>query len=204
MSKLSRLSAAFAALAITLSIQVAFAEELSGASLVRTLRAGGCVLVMRHASSPATLPDASTADPDNTKHERQLDEIGRNDATTVGTAIRSLRIPIGAVLSSPTYRARETLRLTAVGTPTITQELDEGTLTPNDAKAVWLRNKVAEPPRAKANTLLVTHSPNINGAFTDLTPGVAQGEMLVFRVEKGKAKLIARIKPSDWNKLGDN
>jgi phosphohistidine phosphatase SixA len=203
MIKSLRWFATFVALIVALSMQVASAQELSGVALLKALRAGGCTLVMRHASSPAALPDANTADPDNTKHERQLDEVGRSDANAIGTAIRSLHIPIGAVLSSPTYRARETMRIASVGTPTITQELDEGTLAPNDVKAIWLKNKVAEARRAKNNTLLVTHSPNINGAFTDLTPGVAQGEMLVFRVAKGKAKMIARVKPSDWTKLVD-
>jgi phosphohistidine phosphatase SixA len=193
--------AAFFAPTIVCFIQVASAQELFGAALLKTLRAGGCVLVMRHANSPAAPPDATTADADNINRERQLDDIGRSDANTVGAAIRSLHIPIGAVLSSPTYRARETIRLASLGTPTIVQELDEGTPTPNDAKALWLKNKVARPPRAKTNTLIVTHSPNINGAFSDLTPGIAQGEVLVFHVEKGAAKLIARIKPRDWINL---
>jgi hypothetical protein len=70
-----RLAAILAGLA---SAGMARAEPLSGAALVEALRQGGYVLLMRHASSPLAPPVASTAEPDNTRLERQLDDnIGR-------------------------------------------------------------------------------------------------------------------------------
>src|SRR5438874_8867971 len=84
------------------------AQSLQGSALVKALRQGGYVIVMRHASSPREVPDKQTANPDNNKPERQLDAEGRSTARAFGRALRSLKIPIGAVLSSPTYRALET------------------------------------------------------------------------------------------------
>src|SRR3954471_20085729 len=83
------------------------AEQLEGPALVTALRQGGYVIVMRHPSSPFTQPDKATANPDNPNLERQLDETGRNTARAMGEAVRTLHIPIGDVLSSPTYRALE-------------------------------------------------------------------------------------------------
>src|ERR1039457_3284734 len=85
------------------------AQTLSGDALVKALRQGGYVIVMRHASSPREVPDKQTANPDNLKPERQLDEIGRTTAAAMGKALRDLKIPIGEVYSSPTYRALETV-----------------------------------------------------------------------------------------------
>jgi Histidine phosphatase superfamily (branch 1) len=99
------LSGAAAAL-ITLHAQAPASD-----ALVNQLRQGGYVLVMRHASSPRQVPTKDTANPDNTKLERQLDEAGRRGATAMGDALRGLRIPIGTVLTSPTYRAIETVKL---------------------------------------------------------------------------------------------
>ena len=82
--------------------------------LVQRLRQGGYVLVMRHASSPREAPTKEIANADNPKLERQLDEAGRSGARAMGNAVRVLRIPIGAVLTSPTYRAMETVRLAHV------------------------------------------------------------------------------------------
>ena len=96
---------------------VAFAQDLHGEALVKALQKGGYVLVMRHASSPREAPDRQTANTDNSKPERQLDESGRKSAVAMGKAIRDLRIPIGNVLSSPTYRALETVRLAQFGIP---------------------------------------------------------------------------------------
>jgi hypothetical protein len=52
------------------------AQNLEGAALVRALERGGYVVVMRHASSPSDPPAKDSADAENTRDERQLDEKG--------------------------------------------------------------------------------------------------------------------------------
>jgi len=91
------------------------AEQLAGDSLVAALRQGGYVLVMRHATSPEARPDKAIADPENTNLERQLDQTGRDTARAMGEAFKKLGIPVGTLLSSPTYRALETVRLASFG-----------------------------------------------------------------------------------------
>jgi hypothetical protein len=114
------ISGAAAAL-ITLQAQAPASD-----ALVNQLRQGGYVLVMRHASSPRQVPTKDTANPDNTKLERQLDEAGRRAATAMGDALRGLRIPIGTVLTSPTYRAIETVKFAQLGSPAAVAELGDG------------------------------------------------------------------------------
>ena len=86
-------------------------QPLSGQDLVAALRTGGYVIAMRHASSPSAPPAAAQADVGNVQLERQLDVAGRASARAMGEALRRLHIPVGKVLSSPTYRALETVRL---------------------------------------------------------------------------------------------
>src|SRR6516165_8345216 len=62
----------------------ASSQTLQGDALVKALRQGGYVIVMRHARSPLEVPDKQTANPDNVKPERQLDAKGR--ATTAAGA----------------------------------------------------------------------------------------------------------------------
>jgi phosphohistidine phosphatase SixA len=92
------------------------AQNLEGAALVRALERGGYVVVMRHASSPSEPPAKDSADAENTRDERQLDEKGRTTVTAMGKALHDLKIPLGEVLSSPTYRALETVRYAQLGT----------------------------------------------------------------------------------------
>jgi phosphohistidine phosphatase SixA len=177
------------------------AQDLRGEALVKALQKGGYVLVMRHASSPREAPNKQTANPDNSKPERQLDERGRNTAIAMGKALRDLRIPIGNVLSSPTYRALETVRLAQFGAPQIFAELGDngqsmqgGTV----AQAVWLQKQVAHFPTG-TNTIVVTHLPNVTGAFPQLASGLEDGEALIFGPDgKGQAILVARVKIEEW------
>src|SRR5262249_29218207 len=152
-------------------------QTMSGAALVSELRRGGCVIVMRHASSPRDAPDKQSANPDNVKLERQLDATGRETATRMGEAIRALRIPIGDVFSSPTYRAMETVRLAQLPSPRSQAELGDGGQSmqgASDAQAAWLKDKVTHAT-AGTNTIIVTHMPNIARAFPDWS-AVADGE----------------------------
>ena len=99
---------------------------------------------MRHASSPREVPDKATANPDNVKPERQLDQEGRASATAMGKAIRDLKIPIGTVFSSPTYRALETIRYAQFGKPQPIPELGDNGKSMSggtEAQATWLRKE---------------------------------------------------------------
>jgi phosphohistidine phosphatase SixA len=181
------------------------AEELSGSALVTALRQGGYVLLMRHARSPEAKPDQAAADPENTNVERQLDEVGRDTARAMCEAIKNLGIPVGDVLSSPTYRARETVRLASLGRAQTVPELGDGGQSMQkikEAPAEWLRSKVSEGPRAGTDTVMVTHMPNIVAAFGQAANGAADGETFVFRPDgKGSAELVARIKVEQWPAL---
>ena len=185
--------------ALALVSGAAAAQTLSGEALVRALRQGGYVIVMRHASSPREVPDKLTANPDNTKPERQLDAEGRTTAAAFGKALRDLNIPIGEVLVSPTYRAMETVRLAKLNNPKLQPELgDNGQSMQGgtEAQAAWLKKAVTQFPTGK-NTILVTHLPNIRDAFPQLTPAPGDGEALVF----GPQGIVARIKIGEWPNL---
>ena len=68
---------------------IAQADTLSSVALVQALRQGGYILLMRHASSPAAPPTTESAERDNTRLERQLDQTGRNAAHSMGAAIKT-------------------------------------------------------------------------------------------------------------------
>jgi phosphohistidine phosphatase SixA len=197
---------AVATLVLAVGAASASAEQLEGDALVAALREGGYVIVMRHPSSPFTKPDKATANPDNTQLERQLDEKGRDTARAMGEAIRTLHIPIGDVLSSPTYRALEAVRLAAFGKPRTFPELAEGVQSMKQnadaTRSAWLRMKAAAAPRKGTDTLIVTHTPNLTGAFASDAKDMAAGEALIFHPDgKGGTSVVARIKIEEWPKL---
>ena len=192
-----------AILVVVLGTTTAGAQLLPRPALVKTLQAGGHVIVMRHASSPGDIPQKPN--PDNVPPERQLDEKGRTTAAAMGDALRRLKIPIGEVLMSPAYRARETARLARLPNPRVLYELGEGPQSMQGAvereQTEWLQKKVKELPRG-TNTLLVTHVPNVTAAFPGEVPAVLQGEALVFGADgAGGSRVVGRIKIEEWPEL---
>ena len=100
----ARLTLLSGAASLLFATGVVQAQSLSGDALVKALRQGGYVIVLRHASSPREVPDRQTANADNVNRERQLDEAGRASAIAMGKALRQLNVPVGEVFASPTYR----------------------------------------------------------------------------------------------------
>ena len=175
-------------------------QGASAQSLVTSLKKGGCVLVMRHARSPGNLPDKQTANADNVKMERQLDDTGRRTSTAMGQALRDLKIPVGEVLASPTYRALETVKLAQLPNVQTHAELGDGgqsMQSASDPQTQWLRERATRLPKG-TNTIIVTHSPNISRAFPDVGT-VAEGEAVVVgRDEKGLPRVLGRIRIEEW------
>lgn len=188
-----------AALALLLATPSLAAQTVSRTALAAELRQGGYVIVMRHASSPRELPDAGSANPDNTTRERQLDAAGRRDASAMGAAPKRLGIPVSEVLSSPTYRALETARLIDAGTARPVEQLgNEGMAATSEAGAAWLRSEVARNSEG-GNRLLITHGPNISAAFREHAGGMTEGEALIFdpRGADGPV-MVQRIRIDEW------
>jgi phosphohistidine phosphatase SixA len=77
---------------------------------------GGHVAVIRHGNAP---PGYGGDPPgfrfDDCKTQRNLDEIGREQARTLGVAFRTHGVRVDRILSSPVCRCLDTARLMAVG-----------------------------------------------------------------------------------------
>jgi hypothetical protein len=95
----------------------------------------------------------------------------------------------------------ETVRLAGLVGPKPAPELgDNGQSMQGgtEAQAAWLRKAVTQHPSG-TNTLLITHLPNIRGAFPQLDPAPADGEALVF--DPLSNGVIARIKIEEWPRM---
>jgi phosphohistidine phosphatase SixA len=177
------------------------AQAPDASKLVAALKQGGYVLVMRHASSPRETPDKQTANADNVRLERQLDAAGRAGAAAMGKALRDLTIPIGEVLSSPTYRALETVKLAQLPSPEVHAELGDGGQSmqgATDAQGAWLRERVMHVPKG-TNTIIVTHMPNIGRAFPEWG-AVSDGEVVILGSGTAESpRPLGRIKIEEWS-----
>jgi phosphohistidine phosphatase SixA len=163
------------------------------------------VILGRHG---ATFPDKADTDPFNLENiaaQRNLNENGKALAKAFGAALREAGIPIGKVYTSRFNRAYETATLAGFTDIEKTTDLTEGGLVvspnENNRRAEALRKMLARAPNSAANTLLITHKPNILDALGKDWFEVKEGEASIFRPEDGKYILIARLQMGDWSRI---
>ena len=200
MNKLFAVMAALALASCAQAPQQAPTQE--AITVVKSLQAGGYVIVFRHGATNRDMADTDPLNLDNVAKQRQLSERGRQVARDVGAAFKTLQIPIGQVYTSRIYRAVETGRLVGGKEVTTTADITEGgqVVTPieNDRRAAAFRQLVSTPPAPGTNTLIVSHKPNILDAFGKDWFDVREGEASVFRPESGKYVLVAKLQAAEW------
>ena len=163
------------------------------------------MIVVRHG---ATFPDQADTDPlnfDNIAAQRNLNDNGKALAKAFGKSLRLARIPVGKVYTSKYNRAYETAVLAGFKDIQKTADLTEGGLvvSPNENKrrSEAFRKMLSVAPRPGANTLLITHKPNIIDALGKDWFDVKEGEASIFRPENGSYKLVARIQMEEWPRM---
>ena len=187
----------------------ALAQTPIDPALIAALRQGGNVIVLRHGATHADQTDAKPFDPADTVHQRQLNDQGRATAKAMGDALHSLKVPVFQVQSSQYNRAVETGNLLGFGKVSAVAALNEGGTTTmtqgNEGQGAALRTLAAVPPPAGTNVILVTHKPNIVGAFGKDWSDVSEGEAtIVYPDGKGSFTLLGRVLVADWPRLAQS
>ena len=190
-------------IAVALTVGSAWAQAPPSADeVLKLLRGGGYVVVVRHGATFADQADTDPLNLDDISKQRQLNDKGRADAKAVGDAFRRAAVPIGLSYSSRFQRAVETARLIGGKEPETTLDISEGGLVvspnENNRRAEALRALVATAPDSGTNTLIVTHKPNILDAFGKDWFEIKEGEASIFKPEGGRLSLVVRVQIGQW------
>jgi phosphohistidine phosphatase SixA len=181
---------------------VASAEQLEGRALVEALRGGGYVLLFRHAATDYSQNDVDRQNLENCATQRNLSSQGREQAVAIGQGFRRLQIPVGMVLASPYCRTLETARLAfgvAEPSPDLISELSDDTSGGRERLTASLRGLLARPPEPGTNTVLVSHTLNIQDA---VGLDIEEGEAVVASPDgAGGFTVVARVRAESWDQL---
>jgi broad specificity phosphatase PhoE len=193
-----------ATLLLGLLVGPAWSQEAAAvAEILKELRGGGHVIVVRHGATHTDQADTDPLNLDNVAKQRQLNDKGRADAKAVGDAFKAAGVPIGKSYSSRFYRAVETARLIGGKDPEATADVSEGgqVVTPNEnnRRTQALRRMIGTAPNAGTNTLIVTHKPNILDALGRDWFEIKEGEASIFKPDgTGKYVLVGRVQIDRW------
>jgi phosphohistidine phosphatase SixA len=173
----------------------ATAQGAEAAALIAALRAGGVVAVMRHGITDRSQVD--TGDLTNRAGQRNLSAEGRAQSLRTGRAVAALGIPLGQVLTSPVFRARDTAELAFGALAVIEPNLTADDYTPDAVllreRIAWLGARSVRPSAPGATDVLVGH---IVPLGMMLGRGLAQaefpeGSFAVFAPNRGLRGILA-------------
>lgn len=176
-----------------------------GVGLLAQLRGGGVIIVIRHAATDRsrpdaderTGPDAGPVDFADCATQRNLTDKGRADARAIGAAFRDLGVPVGTVWTSPFCRSRETAEL-AAGDAEVIDGLE---------RLFPVRDEAAD---SRINQLIREHAPGAgepnlvisgHGVYPSLlVPAVTleEGEAAIYALRDGTVVLLGRVAPNEW------
>ena len=147
------------------------------------LRAGGHVVLMRHADAPGGFRDPAGFKVEDCATQRNLSARGREDARKIGARLRSEAIAFERILASPWCRCIDTATLLAMG-PVKTEATFGNVVVLRDQRDSLTSGAraVIDQWTGSGNLLVVTHGANIQ-ALTGIQP--ASGEIVVVRGGSG-------------------
>jgi phosphohistidine phosphatase SixA len=170
--------------------QSSFANELAIWDRLQGTTPKGYVLLLRHSLAPGV------GDPENFKlndcsTQRNLSDIGRQDARDIGEWLARRQIKIARIESSRWCRAKETAELLNLGKVRLNRNLDslfQETDLANHPQTTRVRKQIVDYRNKSGLLIMVGHFVNI-GAITNV--GVASGEGVLVRADsKGVIRVV--------------
>ena len=180
--------------------QQSAATPLRGPELLAALRGGGYILYFRHTDTDHSQNDERMTSVEDCTTQRNLTDRGRDHARALGEVIRTLGIPIGAVLASPLCRTVETAMLAFGAAQKVPAAREGGPLPPGSpGRFPALRALLSTPVAPGANTVIVAHAypyfSLVGGQF------LSEGEADMVRPRGGDFEVVARVGLRQWREL---
>jgi phosphohistidine phosphatase SixA len=176
------------------------APKLSGPALVKELQKGGYIIYFRHGIT-ANLGEKDVADSDLLEcgRQRNLSDAGQAQTKEIGTAFRTLKIPVGEVYASPYCRCLDTAR-NIFGKGTKSRALHFAIhLRHSDRAKVTdeLLDLLATTPPPGTNVAMVSHTANLQEAV-GIWPK-PEGVAHIFKpVGGGNFSYVGVMQPEAW------
>ena len=182
------------------------AKELKGIELVRALRQGGFNLYMRHAQATVGQDGTLLQKPlwwEDCTIQRNMSDIGREQAKKVGAGIRSINVSIDQVIAAQFCRTKETAHLLGLGAIEVTEDLNHqiGQRAGFDINIARFK-RLADMPAKGMNNVLVSHTHGSPRNEERIMGGLQEAEVVVYKPDgKGGSEPIARIPATEWEAL---
>ncbi len=177
--------------------------KLRGQPLIEQLKTGGYVIYFRHGLTNNTSEkNVAHAGLEDCAIQRNLSHEGRAQTKAIGTAFRTLQIPVGDVYASPYCRTMDTA-INIFGKAQKSHalhfaiQLDHAKRSTVTMQLLALLATVPQPGR---NSALVSHTANLQEAM-GIWPK-PEGVAHIFKPEgSGQLSYVGMVLPAEWTTL---
>ena len=179
-------------LLLGLCIVAVAAVDSDRAAMIRDMKIGGHILMIRHALAPGT-GDPANFQIGDCSTQRNLDDRGRHQARAIGGWLRSAGITSARVYSSQWCRCLETAKLLEMGPVAELPALNSFyELTQNrEPNLKALRNFIGQQPPDGKLIILVTHLVTISAMADEV---VSSGEGVLLKLNPATTyEVIGRL-----------
>ena len=185
---------ALGTLIVTTSSPMTFGVHAQATSDVTSLlRAGGCVLMLRHAQTVAGFGDPPNFDLNQCNTQRNLSEVGRDQSKRIGQWLSARKLVASSVQSSAWCRCKDTASL-AFGRFDVLPALNSTFEGRSDSmvQTEALRQRLTTL-RAGQFEAWVTHQVNIT-AMTGEVPAMGEAFVVKLGAEGNSGRVLARTR----------
>lgn len=178
-------------------------KQLTDADLISSLKKGGHVIYVRHATTDVSNTDQNREDLSDWSKQRNLSDKGRKEAVAMGLAFRAIGIPVADVVTSPYCRCIETGKL-AFGKAQISKDLAFSVAEDKkDAEqlAKALKTMLGTKPTVQTNSVLISHSGNLQDAV-NMFPK-PEGVTMIFKPGNNAYEFVQRVEAQEWLRLAE-
>ena len=165
------------------------------------LRDGGLILYFRHPDTDKSAGDTDVEHPLNFAAQRQLSDLGRSQARTIGGALREHAVPIDRVYCTEYQRGFEAASLMDVGEPERLECLTSLYKLPGAvvaARVQAVRVFLSRVPPEGSNILVVSHGPNLEEAMGGKMPELPEGAAAILRPNGDTFEVLQILTPEQW------
>jgi phosphohistidine phosphatase SixA len=183
--------------------------SIQSESIIQALQKGGYIIYFRHTQTNPNQADTDTLHLENIKAQRQLTEVGKEQARQIGRVFQKWKIPVGKVLTSRLYRAQEVAKLAGFQNYQALVDVTEPQNVPPveiQRRAAALRQLLATQPQQGTNTVIIAHRPNLQDAAGKEFGDLKEGEAAIFKPLGNQGfQLIGRVaSPEQWTDLASS
>ncbi len=186
---------AWATAALTISVPV-LAQRSDASAMIGEVKAGGTIMLCRHAIT-TRMQETEPVDYADSTTQRLLSPEGERQSRRIGRALRTLEIPIAAIVASPMQRARRTAEF-MFEQPVVIDSIWHTNGSEYGERETEQRIGVLRASLEGGNLVVISHIGTMQNALGRSPGNVGEGDCVIVRPNGDDFEIVGVVPWRAW------